>query len=234
MPPGKKPFVYTSHIYEQDIVYLQTTLLTWYEVYGRTFPWREDNRSEYELIVAEILLQRTRAKTISSFFLSFISQFSDWQSLVNTSDNDLEIFLRPIGLASQKAKRLKSLAIEMVKRNCVLPSQRSELETMPFFGQYIANAIEVLIFQRPAPLLDVNMERVLERYFGPRRLVDIRYDPYLQELAKRFVDYPRLREINWAILDFAALICQVAVPKCNHCILNMNCAYFEKNLINTT
>ena len=32
------------------------------------------------------------------------------------------------------------------------------------------------------------MARVLERYFGPRNLADIRYDPYLQELAHKVVD----------------------------------------------
>ncbi len=45
----------------------------------------------------------------------------------------------------------------------------------------------LLCNRKPRPLLDVNMSRVLERYFGPRSLADIRYDPYLQNLAQRLV-----------------------------------------------
>jgi hypothetical protein len=54
-------------------------------------------------------------------------------------------------------------------------------------GQYIANAVLLLCHGEPQPLLDVNMARVLERVFGPKKLADIRYDPYLQQLAMRIV-----------------------------------------------
>lgn len=41
----------------------------------------------------------------------------------------------------------------------------------------MASAILVIQGVDPAPYLDVNMARVLERHFGPRKLSDIRYDP---------------------------------------------------------
>ena len=44
----------------------------------------------------------------------------------------------------------------------------------------VANAILLVCHEQPEPLLDSNMARVIERVFGPRKLADIRYDPYLQ------------------------------------------------------
>jgi A/G-specific adenine glycosylase len=132
----------------------------------------------------------------------------------------------PIGLYRQRAKRLKSLASEMVKRKGKLPKDRADLESIPFMGQYIANAVELIIHNKPSPLVDVNMARVLERYFGKRKMADIRYDPYLQELSYKVVNHPKAKEINWAILDFAALICKARIPMCNNCLLKENCSFY--------
>ena len=50
------------------------------------------------------------------------------------------------------------------------------------------------------------MSRVLERFFGKRKLSDIRYDPYLQKLSAIIVEHHKTKEINWAILDFASFV----------------------------
>jgi A/G-specific adenine glycosylase len=70
------------------------------------------------------------------------------------------------------------------------------------------------------------MSRVLERFFGPRRLADIRYDPYLQKLSYKIVEHESAKEMNWAILDFAALICRPQNPRCMNCFLSHLCHYF--------
>jgi A/G-specific adenine glycosylase len=70
------------------------------------------------------------------------------------------------------------------------------------------------------------MARVLERFFGERKMADIRYDPYLQDLAYRIVAHKNSKEINWAILDFSALICKPK-PLCSLCMLNSRCTYFK-------
>ncbi len=84
-----------------------------------------------------------------------------------------------------------------------------------------------MIYKKPYPLLDVNMSRVLERFFGPREMSDIRYDPYLQDLAYRVVDIPEPQEINWAILDFAAAVCKARTPICEGCPLNEKCKFHK-------
>ena len=114
--------------------------------------------------------------------------------------------------------------MEMAKRNGRLPSSRAEIESLPNVGQYVANAIELFGYGRERPLLDSGMARVLERFYGPRRLADIRFDPYLQALAHRVVADKAARETNWAILDLAAMICRMK-PKCNVCPLQSKCRF---------
>lgn len=212
----------------KNISKFQHALLTWYDTDGRHFPWRNKRLTQYQIIIAETLLQRTKAETVSKFYSQFIKDFPTWTSLANTNTSTIEQYLKPIGLYKQRAKRLKNLALEMVKRKGKLPRDRTELESIPFMGQYIANAVELIIYKQPSPLIDVNMARLLERYFGKRKMADIRYDTYLQKLSYKVVNHSRAKEINWAILDFAALICKSQKPICKSCQLNANCSYFKE------
>ncbi|KIC92092.1 hypothetical protein HY58_00550 [Flavihumibacter sp. ZG627] len=213
------------------MVQFQNTLLKWYKTEGRDFPWRNKRLTHYQIIIAETLLQRTKAQTVSNFYFQFLKKFPNWHSLANADTSIIEMHLKPIGLYRQRAKRLKCLAQEMIKRKGKLPNNRSDLESIPFMGQYLANAVELLIHKKPLPLIDVNMARVLERYFGERKMADIRYDPYLQELSFKVVNHKKSKEINWAVLDFAAKICK-PTPLCVFCPLNNECRFYE-SLIQT-
>lgn len=220
----------TVHITATAIGQFQSTLLAWFAVHGRVLPWRQPGLGDYELFIAEVLLQRTKAENVANYYPRFLAAFPSWESLANIDSELLEEYLRPLGLAAQRTPRIKALAAEMVARHGKIPRDRADLETIPLVGQYIANAIEQVIFNQPSPLLDVNMARLLERYFGPRKLADIRYDPYLQELARRVVAHPQAKQLNWAVLDFAALVCKALRPRCPGCPLNRNCLYFELEL----
>jgi len=213
-------------ISNKRIIEFQTKILHWFDTNARAFSWRKKNISQYEVIISEVLLQRTKAETVSSFYDRFLTCYPDWNSLANADVEELEEMLRPIGLFRQRASRIKNLAVKMVEFNDFLPSKRSELDKIPFFGQYIANAIELQVFGRAKPLLDVNMARVLERYFGPRQLADIRYDPYLQKLSHKVVDHECSKQISWAILDFAAAVCKSRKPACSSCSLSENCKFY--------
>lgn len=203
----------------------QRSILPWYRRHGRKFPWRARFATRYTLIVSEMLLQRTRAETVAKFFPRFVERFPGWNDLAAASDDELQTFLAPIGLWRRRAASLRALAREMQARGGRFPARRDEIQELPGVGQYIASA--VLLFCRGGrePLLDVNMARVLERCFAPRKLVDIRYDPWLQMLARRVVDHKQAIEINWAVLDLAARNCSIRQPDCVACPLRQCCRY---------
>ena len=158
-------------------------LITWYDRYGRKFPWRSASAGLYQKVVAEILLQRTQASTVSQFFDSFFQRFKSWDDIDAVPIAQLEEVLRPIGLWRRRATALKALAREMVCRAGGFPGSRDELESLPAVGQYVASSVLLFAYKRAEPLLDGNMARVIERVFEPRRLVDIRYDSRLQALS---------------------------------------------------
>lgn len=210
-------------ISDTNILFFRKSLIEWFRVCGRHFRWRNKSATKYEKIISEILLQRTKAGTVEKFYPRFIEKYPSWKRLSNAKREELEIEFRAIGLYRQKADRVYRLAQEMKRRKGRLPLQKKDIESIPGFGQYITSAVLLLVYNKPYPLLDVNMARVLERFFGPRKLVDIRYDPYLQNLAYQVVNNKEPTIINWAILDFSAIICKLRNPLCSDCPLLKKC-----------
>lgn len=213
----------------ETLLEFRRRLLVWYENNGRNFPWRKKSLSKYKIIISEILLQRTRAETVDSFFNAFIEKYPSWKKLAKAKKSEISEILHPIGLWKRRSSTLKQLAIFMSNRNGRFPRSREEIEAMPGVGQYIANAILLQCHGEAQPLLDVNMARVLERVFGTRKLSDIRYDPYLQGLSLEVVQCKEPKKINWAILDLASSTCLLRNPHCNACPIELICLRVRKD-----
>ncbi|QNN64632.1 hypothetical protein H9L12_10105 [Sphingomonas rhizophila] len=205
---------------------LARDLLDWASEHGRTFPWRDDGVSTYEKIAVEVLLQRTTATAVSRFYGAFFEKYSGWSELASAEVEDLEQFLKPLGLWRRRAVALIGLARYARDRNGSFPEHQSEHSEIPAVGQYVSNAILTFQHGQSLPLIDVNMARVIERFVRPRRLADIRYDPWLQDAAKWFVRGRDSAFRSWAILDFAALTCKARKPECPTCPVRRRCSYF--------
>lgn len=205
-------------------------LSKWYSANGRRFPWRRKDATLYVHIVSEVLLQRTRADTVAAFLPVFLVKFPSWRRIAVSSELQLGRALQPVGLWRRRAQALRALAVAIEQLHGRWPNNREALEQLPGVGQYVASAVLLFAFNEPEPLLDSGMARVIERVFGPRQLADIRYDPWLQATSRRLVlGGANPRDLNWALLDLAALVCTPAAPRCEVCPLLRQCIYAATN-----
>lgn len=110
---------------------INNSLLSWYEESGRQFPWRKKSVTKYQLIVTEILLQRTRSETVANFFKIFFKQYPSWKKLAEAEEYQIGRIIKPIGLWRRRATIIKQLAMKMAMRNGRYPKTRSEIEQLP-------------------------------------------------------------------------------------------------------
>ena len=214
---------------KQKLTWLRGQLLVWAGPNGRSFPWRDRSASLYEQVVVEVLLQRTTASAVARFYEAFFARFPSWDRLAAAAPSDLESFLKPLGLWRRRAASLLGLAGYAASSGGRFPLDARERLRVPAVGQYVSNAIAVFQHGKPSPLLDVNMARVIERFVRPRRLADIRYDPWLQAAAHWLVRANQPAAVNWAVLDFAALICRARNPLCSQCPVRPRCSHWLSN-----
>jgi A/G-specific adenine glycosylase len=192
------------------------------------FPLAFKDAGTYEQVVVEVLLQRTTASAVAGFFGDFVTRYPGWSELASAKAEDLEAFLKPLGLWRRRAQSLLGIAQYAAKTGGHFPIDAREHRLIPAVGQYVSNAILQFQHGHATPLLDVNMARVIERFVRARKLADIRHDPWLQEAAHWFVRRGS-RELNWAALDFAALVCRARRPLCLECPVSARCRYFSRS-----
>ncbi len=219
-----------THREKVKLTRLAKALVSWASTAGRRFPWRSAHATEYQRIAVEVLLQRTTATAVAAFYEQFFARFPDWDTLASASAEQLEQFLKPLGLWRRRANSLLGLARYASVNGGRFPSDPQSHAEIPAVGQYVSNAVLMFQHGRAMPLLDVNMARVIERYLRPRRLADIRHDPWLQEAARWFVRGVNAHEVNWAVLDFAAVVCKARRPRCESCPVMPRCNYGQKAL----
>ena len=65
--------------------------------------------------------------------------------------------------------------------------------------------------------------------FKPRKLADIRYDPWLQAISKEMVSSKNAIHLNWALLDIGGTLCKPRNPNCSECPINSFCNYVNVN-----
>jgi A/G-specific adenine glycosylase len=184
-------------------------------------------RIDHERIVVEVLLQRTTASAVANFYPAFVDRFPAWEALAAASPEDLETFLKPLGLWRRRAVSLLGLARYAASVSGEFPRGAASHSEIPAVGQYVSNAISMFQHGKRTPLLDVNMARVIERFVRPRRLADIRYDPWLQAAAHWLVRGESLERVNWAVLDFAAVVCKARKPLCDSCPVGSRCRFYS-------
>ena len=207
------------------MLWLRRRLLLWFARNGRSFRWREPGTTPYQVIVAEILLQRTTAAAVARAYSGFVERFPSWAALARAILNDLEDALRPLGLWQRKALAFQWLAQAIEANGGVVPRTRKELERLRGIGPYTAGAVLAIVYGRAEPLLDVNMARLLGRFLGLSEQSGAGSGQSLNALALRLVSGKRSLAVNWAVLDFAALVCRPRRPLCQECPLRKRCQY---------
>ena len=212
----------------QRVLWLRERLLCWFEQHKRFFPWREPGRTSYELVVAEILLQRTTAAQVARVFPGFVARYPTWEALARTPLEDLQIWLRPLGLWRQKARVFHDLADVVEKNRGELPCSRRGLERLPGVGPYTASTVMVAVYGLHEPFLNVNMARVLGRFFGIGACDSNVRRTFLHSLACHLVRCECSLSVNWAVLDLAALVCRARSPLCQECYLREECQFVRE------
>jgi len=197
--------------------------LAWEQNNYPAFPWR-DEIPPFHALVAEVLLQRTRAEQVVPVYLNFVRVFPNPTSLAQTNIPDIEKVIAPLGLR-WRAKFLHELGKELVAGGSV-PADLVSLRKLPGVGPYAASAYLSFHVGRRVPIVDSNVVRFYGRFFGFRTGPETRRDKQLFELADSVTPKRTFKRFNYAIIDFTRAICR---PKPLHdiCPVAKRCAFYR-------
>jgi len=211
---------------EERIVSFRLALLDWAEDNLRSFSWRETT-DPYEVLVAEILLQKTSAERVEPIYDKFLDTYPTPDALADADQDRLAEIIYSLGFQNQRSKALIAIG-EMIRKSGV-PDTADKLLELPYVGRYAANATLCFAFGQPQPIVDANVVRVYNRVFDEE--FDYR-DENVWVFAGEVLPADDAQRFNLAILDFAAMICAPKVPNCDSCFFTDSCQYFQENRSN--
>ncbi len=191
-------------------------LLAWYDLHGRTLPWRMDKPDPYRTWLSEIMLQQTTVVTVTPYFNAFTKR---WPSVRDLAAADLDQVLHAwqgLGYYA-RARNLHACARTVTEAHGgIFPGDEKQLLDLPGIGPYTAAAIAAIAFNRQAAPVDGNIERVFSRLMRLEKP-----SPGLRkEVAAALqviVPSNRPGDFVQALMDLGARVCTPRKPKCNEC-----------------
>ena len=205
-------------------------ILKWYDLNKRSLPWRKEvsfQKKQYYTLISEFMLQQTQVITVIPFFNRFLKNLPTINSLAKVDEGKLIKLWEGLGYYS-RARNLKKTAQIIIKNfDGKLPNNLRDLLTLPGIGNYTANAILAIAFNKPYIPLDGNIERVLKRYLYLKKDKEIQKDNLVQK-KNIFGTTLRSGDYAQALMELGALICKPSNPICVQCPIRKNCKSFKK------
>lgn len=211
-----------------EIAALRRALLAWYDAHARALPWRappgaETRTDPYRVWLSEVMLQQTTVPHATPYFERFIARWPTVADLAAAPDADLMAAWAGLGYYARARNLLACARAVANDHGGVFPDTEAALLALPGVGAYTAAAVAAIAFDRPANVVDGNVERVVARLFAVETPVPAAR-PELRRLAATLVADDRPGDWAQALMDLGSTVCRPKSPLCLMCPLSDGCA----------
>ncbi|WP_421783300.1 A/G-specific adenine glycosylase [Kiloniella litopenaei] len=208
-------------------------ILPWYDKHARELPWRLSPRQKranpnvlyadpYRVWLSEIMLQQTTVATVKGYYEKFLAS---WPTVNDLAKEDLDNVLSAwagLGYYARARNLHKCAKVVAGELGGVFPDTEEGLLKLPGVGPYTAAAIAAIAYDRPATVVDGNVERVIARYYALEDpLPSVK--PQMKECAQQQTPYERAGDYAQAMMDLGATICTPRSPGCVICPIQTAC-----------
>lgn len=182
-----------------------------------------DYKNVYQLLVMVVLSAQDADKHINEVAPRFFTAFPNMEALSQATPEAIQELISDVRNFGNKSKWLSALS-KIVKKDKNIPLTLDELTELPGIGRKSANVIKR---ESGAPaegiIVDLHVVRV-----APRLGIATGADP--KKIEKQMMDI--LPQQQWdagmAISFLGREICR-PIPKCEICLMNTVCAYYNDN-----
>ena len=206
-------------------------LLAWYDLNGRTLPWRSVV-TPYRTWVSEIMLQQTRVSAVIPYFERFMEELPDVSALAAVSEERLLKLWEGLGYYSRARNLQKAAKVIVSDFGGALPQSYHALLSLPGIGEYTAAAIASINFSEPVAAVDGNLLRVAARVSGcGEDIMDAKVRRLFRQRLDAAIDANRPGAYNQAMMDLGATVCLPnGAPKCEICPARTMCEAYKNGL----
>ena len=201
-------------------------LLFWYKKTARTLPWRETN-DPYLIWISEIMLQQTTVKAVIPYFKNWLNKYPTIKILARAKTDEILKIWQGLGYYQRAKNILKTAKVVSTRYHGQLPMNYQQLLHLPRIGPYTAGAILSIAFDKPLPIIDANIRRVILRFINKKLKTKTNSDKIIYQFLKQHMPKKNCSHFNQSLMELGALICVSRNPLCLQCPLIKECLSFK-------
>ena len=182
-----------------------------------------DYKSRYQLLVMVILSAQDSDKHINELAPAIFEAYPSMNSLAKATTEDLHRYISTVRNFGNKAGWLVKLA-QLIGDDDKIPTTMAELTKLPGLGRKSANVIiRESGNEAEGVIVDLHVVRVAPR-------IGIASGTQPEKIEKQImaiVPRERWNDIGMAISFLGRKICRPTNPKCDICVMNKVCHYYN-------
>ena len=214
-------------------------LLNWYGKNRRDLPWRQ-TRDPYRVWLSEIMLQQTQVATVIPYYQRFLERFPTVQDLAAADQDEVLKLWAGLGYYSRARNLHRGAQVIAQRFGGHVPDSAELIRQVPGIGAYTAGAVLSIAYDKPEPLVDGNVARVLARVYllnGDYRKSEGKLAAWAaaRELMAASCGRGKKRspgDLNQALMELGATVCLPRSPSCAICPLSLCCLARKNGLQN--
>jgi len=176
------------------------------------------------------MLQQTQVKKVLEYYQEFIKRFPNIQRLAKADLQEVLKAWEKMGYYARARNLHKAARIIVQEMNGEIPTDYPRFRKLPGVGDYIAAAVQSLAFDKPFPVLDGNVKRVISRLFlieSPLNTPTATRS--LKVRTSELLDRDRPGLFNQAMMELGAVVCRPRKPICLACPVPRLCQAYQKD-----
>lgn len=180
-----------------------------------------EHASTFQLLTAVILSAQTTDASVNKVTPALFAAYPDAAALAQAPIEDVENYLRTLGLFHSKAKNIISMAKDLQARyDGIVPSSYKDLQSLAGVGRKTANVVRSVAFDIPSLAVDTHVDRVSKRLGLAKPEDNVRQ---VEDKLKRKIDRDRWNKAHHDLIFFGRYFCTAKKPNCAECPFAAEC-----------
>lgn len=180
---------------------------------------------DYELLIAIVMSAQTTDKRVNMVNKVLFKKYQSVKELSETSLEDIEKIIKPIGTYKKKAVFIKEIATKLINDNIkVIPNDREYLSSFPGVGRKTINVFLSVIYNEPLVAVDTHVNRVSKRLKLAKDGDDVLE---VEKKLMKKIPKDKWNKVHHQLVFFGRYKCKSISPLCTDCKLKDICKYYS-------
>ena len=178
--------------------------------------------SAFQLLVATLLSAQCTDKRINQVTPALFSRYPTVQAMAQAEVDDVLQFISSVSYPNAKANHLVAMSRQLVSDfHGEVPSDRSQLMTLPGVGRKTANVIQAVWFGKPTMAVDTHVYRVSHRLGLVPRTANTPLK--VEQQLMRYIPVQDIPDAHHWLLLHGRYVCRSNRPLCDKCPFDSFC-----------